>query len=94
MNSLFPLLDLWGNKNWPPSMKVEKMETFHNKCGLMGCKWFSLNTPGTETALTHPILKLDKFPFENCGIATSSRLLGTSLNRGCEDRKTFFRNAI
>ena len=21
-----PLLALWGNKNWPPSMKVNKME--------------------------------------------------------------------
>ena len=27
---------LWGNKNWPPSMKVKK---------LMGCKWSSLNAP-------------------------------------------------
>ena len=25
-NPLFPLLALWGNKNWPPSMKVKKME--------------------------------------------------------------------
>ena len=25
---------LWGNKNWPPSMKVEKVENFHNKKGL------------------------------------------------------------
>ena len=48
-NSLFPLLALWGNKNWPPSMKVKKMENFQNKRGLKGCNWSSLNAPGTET---------------------------------------------
>ena len=36
--TLFPLLSLWGNKNWPPSMKVKKMENFQNKRGLKGCK--------------------------------------------------------
>ena len=62
-NSLFPLLALWGNKNWPPSMKVKKMEIFQNKVGLMGCKWSSLNAPGIETHLSHPTLKLGEFPF-------------------------------
>ena len=33
MNPPFPLLALWGNKNWPPSMKVKKMENFRNKSG-------------------------------------------------------------
>ena len=47
MNSLFQLLALGGNKNWPPSMKVEKLENFQNKKGLMGCKWSSLNAQGT-----------------------------------------------
>ena len=28
MNSLFPVLALWGNKNGPPSMKVKKVENF------------------------------------------------------------------
>ena len=32
-NSLFPLLALWGNKNWLPSMKVKKLQTFENKMG-------------------------------------------------------------
>ena len=32
-----------------PSMKVEKMENFQNKTVLKGCKWSSLNAPGTET---------------------------------------------
>ena len=35
-NSLFPLLALWGNKNWPPSMKVKKLQKYQNKSGL---KW-------------------------------------------------------
>ena len=63
MNSLFPLLALWGNKNWPPSMKVKKLKIFWNKMGSMGCKGSSLNTPGTENSLCHSILKLDESPF-------------------------------
>ena len=27
------LLALWGNKNWPPCMKVKKMENLKNKRG-------------------------------------------------------------
>ena len=66
-NSLFPLLALWGNKNWPPSMKVKKLENFQNKKGLMGCKWSSLNAPGTENPLSHPLLGLGEFPFPIIG---------------------------
>ena len=55
-NSLFPLLDLWGNKNWLPSMKVEKLEIFQNKVGLKGCNWSNLNAPGTETPVSHPFV--------------------------------------
>ena len=43
-NSLFPLLVLWGNRNWPPSMKVKKLETFWDKSS----KWSSLNAKLTE----------------------------------------------
>ena len=53
MNPPFPLLALWGNKNWPPSMKVKKLKIFWNKMGSMGCKWSSLNAPGTESSLSH-----------------------------------------
>ena len=60
---LFPLLALLGNKNWPPSMKVKKLKIFWNQMGVMGCTWSRLNAPGTENPLSHPILKLDEFPF-------------------------------
>ena len=63
----FPLLALRGNKNWPPSMKVKKMEISLNKRGLKGCKWSSLNAPGTENPLSHPLLKLDEFPLPIIG---------------------------
>ena len=33
------------------------------KMGLKGCKWSSLNAPGTETPLCHPFVELGKFPF-------------------------------
>ena len=67
VNSPFPLLALWGNKNWPPSMKVKKLEIFQNKWGLKGCQWSSLNAQGTGNPLSHPILKLVEFPFPLIG---------------------------
>ena len=65
--TLFPLLAPLGNKNWPPSMKVKKLKIFCHKMGSMGCKWSSLHAPGTQTPLSHPILKLDEFPFPIIG---------------------------
>ena len=62
-NSPFPLLALWGNKNGLPSMKVKKLEKFLNKIGLKGCKWSTLNAPGTETPQSHPYWELGEFPF-------------------------------
>ena len=50
--ALFPILALWGNKNWPPSMKVKKLKKFGNKSGSMGCKWSSLNATGTGDPLS------------------------------------------
>ena len=44
-------------------MKVKKMENVWNKCGLTGCKWSSLNAPGTETPLSHSVLELEQLPF-------------------------------
>ena len=62
-NFPFPKTALWGNKNGLPSMKVNKLEKIQNKMGLKGCKWSSLNAPGTETPLSHPFLELGEFPF-------------------------------
>ena len=64
-NSIFPLLALWGNKNWPPSMKVKELETFQNKIGLKWCKWSNLNYPDTGKPLSHPLMGLDEFPLLN-----------------------------
>ena len=65
VNSPFPLLALWGNKKWFPSMKVENLKKYGNKSGLMGCKWSSLNDPGTENPLSHSVLRLEEFPFSH-----------------------------
>ena len=62
-NSLFSLLALWGNKNWPPSITMREIENFHNKMGLKGCKWPSLNSPRTHTPLSHSFLELEIFLF-------------------------------
>ena len=61
----FPLLALWDNKNWPPSMKVKKLKNFQNKRGLMGCKGSSLNAPGTGNPLSHSVFGFDDFPFSH-----------------------------
>ena len=45
----FSALPLWGNKNWPPSMKVKKLKNLSNKIGSIGCKWSNLNTPGSQS---------------------------------------------
>ena len=66
--SLFSLLALWGNKNWPPSIKMKQIENCQNKMGLKGCKWSSLNAPGTQTPWSHPFLKLDISPFPIIGL--------------------------
>ena len=44
-------------------MKMKKMENFHSKKGLKGCKWSSLNAQGAENPLSHLILELGEFPF-------------------------------
>ena len=61
--SLFSLLALWGNKNWPPSIKVKQIENCQNKMGLKGCKWSSLNAPSTQTPLSHSVLEWENLPF-------------------------------
>ena len=58
---------VWGNKNWPPSMKAKKLQKYQNKCGLFGCKWSSLNAPGTGNPLSHPVLELGNCPLPNIG---------------------------
>ena len=63
LDSLFSILALWGNKKWPPSMKVEKMEIFGNNMSLIGCKWSSLNAPSTQNPLSHSFLEVGEFPF-------------------------------
>ena len=66
-NSFFWLLALLGNKNWPPSMKVKKIENFQKVRGAKGCKWSSLNAPCTQSPMSHLILKLGEFIFPIVG---------------------------
>ena len=40
---------LWGNKYWPPSMKVKKLENLGNKIGSKGCIWSNLNAPCNQS---------------------------------------------
>ena len=60
---LFPLLALWGNKKWPPSMKVKNLENYQKVRCAKGSKWSSLDAPGTQSPLSHSILELDEFHF-------------------------------
>ena len=62
-NSLFWLLALWGNKNGLPGMKVQNLKICLNKSDSTGCKWSSLNVPGTEAPLSPPFLELGVFFF-------------------------------
>ena len=49
------------------AFQVKKLKIFQNKRGLMGCKWSSLNAPGTENPLSHPLLGLEEFHFPIIG---------------------------
>ena len=42
---------------------VKKEETFRNKISLIGCKWSSLNAPGSETPWCHSLLESSPFSF-------------------------------
>ena len=42
---LFPILALWGNKNWPPSMKVEKAGKILRQDGLRGVQMVQFECP-------------------------------------------------
>ena len=44
-------------------MKVKKLKKCHNEIGVNGYKWSNLNSPGTQSPLSHPILRLDEIPF-------------------------------
>ena len=59
----FLILALWGNKNWPPSIKVQKFENQENKIGLRGCKWSSLNAPGIYSPEYHSSWENSIFKF-------------------------------
>ena len=48
-------------------MKVKKLEIFWSKIGSNGWKWSSLNAPGTQCSLYHPILNLGEISFLNIG---------------------------
>ena len=63
VNSTFSPLALWGNKNWPPSMKRKKWKNLQYIMCSMGCQWSSLNGQGTQILLSHPFLELDEFHF-------------------------------
>ena len=45
---LFQRTPLWGNKNWPPSIKMKELKNVGNKIGSKGCKWSNLNAPCTQ----------------------------------------------
>ena len=48
-------------------MKMENVENFQSKMGLMGCKWSNLNAPGIEIHFWHQILGLGGFNFPIIG---------------------------
>ena len=67
----FPLsvLAFWGNKNWPPSIKVKKLENLWNKISSTCSKWSVLNSPDNQTSVDHLLGLLYELPnlsYPNC----------------------------
>ena len=50
-NFPFPIISLWGNKNWLPSMKVKKLKIVQNKSG-----WLQMLQPESHQAPSSPQL--------------------------------------
>ena len=57
-----PLLALWGNKIWLPSMIVKNLVIIQKEMGLKWRKWSSMNATSTENPLSHSVLGLWEFP--------------------------------
>ena len=79
---------LWGNKNWPPSMKVKKLKNLRNKIGANGCKCSNLNAPGTQNLLPGSGWVKSIFPFSaflsiNCWPLISDR--GRAREKPCAE---------
>ena len=54
-------------------MKGKKVEIFENKISLTDCKWSNLNTPSTETTLSHLLLSDSLFLiFSPCSFLPSA----------------------
>ena len=90
--SLFSLLALWDNKNWPPSIKERQLGNCQNIMGLKGCKWSSLNAPDTETPLLPPFLVnsgtlLPVWRKGKCPKALYHQVAWPTLRRGQSSRK-------
>ena len=50
-DSHFSQLALWGNKNWPSSIKTKHFEKFRNKIGSTCWERPRLDAPGTKTLI-------------------------------------------
>ena len=60
-------------------MRVKELENVQNKSGLKGCKWSSLNAPGTENPLSHSGWENSLFSF-SWGIKEMNGLLIMEVN--------------
>ena len=50
----FHILIFPGEKRkWALGHEIQELAKFQNKVGLKGCKWSSLNAPGTQSPLHH-----------------------------------------
>ena len=83
-----------------PSIKVKKFENLGNKIGLAGCKWSSLNDPGTQSPVSHSYVVQIRFfllPFD--ALAPPSRNfprqcqnVDSKMSQGLANLLTFFRS--
>ena len=66
-NFPFPLLALWGNKNWLPSMKMKKLQ--------LG----SGVAVGKRTETERCSVRSVRFPFHSCALPISQSKSGTTV---------------
>ena len=59
-NSLFQLLALWGNKNWPPQYEGEKVRTISEQKGLNLLQMTQFECPRPSNPSASPHSRVDK----------------------------------
>ena len=88
-NSLFPQVTLWGNKNWPASMKVKRNWNLSEQNGLKGLQMVEFDCPRLSYPSVSSIFWWIPFPI-CCDFSISGVRCPPAINRRFAASKTVY----